>query len=149
MRNEVIPPTSVVAVTPLTMGRKKRKLNDIDPSVTLLDDDDMETLNPHLLHALGERENGFDISNPSVIKSMQALLTELTNFFSADYELKVKDMAKQGHVICYFKVPTNSNDRSFLNNKEWLDTAIQISGMFSRWCKGTQCYVAPSPQRCT
>jgi hypothetical protein len=59
---------------------------------------------------------------------MQTLMTELTNFFSTDYELKVKDMAKQGHVIRYGRVPTNSSDRLFLNNKEWLDTAIQISG---------------------
>ena len=89
LRYEVTPPTSVVAVTPLPMGRKKRKLNDIDPSVTLLDDDDMETLYPHLSRALGERENGFDISNPSVIKSMQALITELTHFFSTDYALTI------------------------------------------------------------
>ncbi len=52
-------------------------------------------------------------------------MTELTNFFSTDYELKVKDMAKQGHVIHYVRVPTNSSDCSFLKNKEWLDTAIQ------------------------
>ncbi len=57
--------------------------------MTLLDDDDMETLYPHLSRALGERENGFDISNPSVIKSMQALMTELTHFFSTDYELTI------------------------------------------------------------
>ena len=117
-----------MAVTPLPKGRKKRKLNEIDPSVTLPDDDDVERLYPHLSHALGEREDGFDISNPSVIKSMQTLMTELTNFFSTDYELKVKDMAKQGHVIRYVRVPTNSSDCSFLNNKEGLDTAIQISG---------------------
>ena len=77
---------------------------------------------------LGERDNGIDISNPSVIKSMQALLTELTNFFSTDYKLKVNYIAKQGNVICYVRVPTNLSDCSFLNNKEWLDTAIQISG---------------------
>jgi len=128
MSNHPTPPPSVVAVTPLPTGHKKCKLNDIDPSVTLPDDDDVERLYPHLSRALGERENGFDISNPSLIKSMQALMTELTNFFSTDYELKVKDMAKQDHVIRYVRVPTNSSNCLFLNNKEWLDTTIQISG---------------------
>ncbi len=98
MSNHPTLPPSVVAVTPLPMGRKKSKLNDIDSSVT-----------PHLSRALGDQEDGFDISNPSVIKSMQALMTEMTNFFSTDYELKVKDMAKQGHVIRYVRVPTNSS----------------------------------------
>jgi hypothetical protein len=88
-----------VAVTPLPTGCKKCKLKEIDPSVTLPDDDDVERLYPHLSRTLSEQEDGFDISNPSFIKSMQTLITELTNFFSTDYELKVKDMAKQGHVI--------------------------------------------------
>ena len=41
---------------------------------------------------------------------MQVLLTELTNFFSTEYELKVKDLAKQGHVIRYVRVPTKLSD---------------------------------------
>ncbi len=60
--NHPTPPPSGVAVTPLPMGRKKCKLNDID-----LSDDDVERLYPHLSRALGEREDAFDISNPSVI----------------------------------------------------------------------------------
>ncbi len=52
---------------------------------------------------------------------MQALLTELTNFFSSAYELKVKDIAKHGHVIRYIRVPITSS-----NHKEWLDAAIHI-----------------------
>jgi hypothetical protein len=78
--------------------------------VTLLDDDDVGRLYPHLSRALGEQEDGFDITNPSVGKSMQALLTELTFFFSSDYELKVKDIAKHGHVICYVRVPITSSN---------------------------------------
>ncbi len=70
--NNVTPPPPVVAITPLPMGHKKRKLNDIDPSVTLLDDYDVERLYPYLSRALGGQEDGFDITNPSVIKSMQA-----------------------------------------------------------------------------
>jgi hypothetical protein len=103
--NNLTPPPPVVAITPLPMGRKKRKLNDIEPSVTFPDDDNVERLYLHLSLALGEQEDGFDITNPSVVKSMQALLTELTNFFSSDYELKVKDITKHGHVIHYVRVP--------------------------------------------
>jgi hypothetical protein len=125
--NNLTPPPQVVAITLLPMGRKKCNLNDIDPSVTLPDDDDVERLYPHLSHALGGQEDGFDITNPSVVKSMQALLTELTIFLSPDYELKVKDVAKHGHVIHYVRVPITSNNQSFQKDKEWLDAAIQIS----------------------
>jgi hypothetical protein len=125
--NNLTPPPPVVAITPLPMGCKKRILNDIDLSVTLPDDYDVERLYPYLSRTLGGREDGFDITNPSVVKSMQALLTELTNFFSSDYELKVKDIAKHGHVICYVRVPITSSDQSFQKDKEWLDAAIQIS----------------------
>jgi hypothetical protein len=78
--NHLAPSPSVMAITLLPMGRKRRKLNDIDPSVTMPDDEDVETLHPHLSRALGWQEDEFDISNPSVVKSMQALLTELTIF---------------------------------------------------------------------
>ncbi len=116
--------TTVVAITLLPMGCKKHKLNDIDPSVTFPDNSDVERLYPYLSCTLGGGEDGFGITNPSVVKSMQALLTELTNFFSSDYELKVKDIAKHGHVICYVRIPITSSDRSFQKDKEWLDAAI-------------------------
>jgi hypothetical protein len=64
---------------------------------------------------------------------MQALLTELTFFFSSNYELKVKDIAKHGHVICYVRVPITPSNQSFQKDKELLDAAIQISGSK---CKG-------------
>ncbi len=56
--NNLTPPPPVVAITPLPMGRKKRKLNDIDPSVTLLDDYDVERLYPYLSRALGGKKMG-------------------------------------------------------------------------------------------
>jgi hypothetical protein len=65
---------------------------------------------------------------------MQALLTELKKIVSSAYELKVKDIAKHGHVIRYVRVPITSSDQSFQKDKEWLDAAIQISGSK---CKGT------------
>jgi hypothetical protein len=78
----------VVAITPLPMGCKKCKLNDIDPSVALLNDYDVERLYPYLSCALGGQEDGFDITKPSVVKSMQALLTELTIFLVLIMSLK-------------------------------------------------------------
>ena len=79
--NNLTPSPSIAAITPLLMGRKKHKLNDIDPSVTLPDDYDVERLYPYLSCALRGQEDGFDITNPSVVKSMQALLTELNKIF--------------------------------------------------------------------
>ncbi len=88
MSNHLTPPPSVVAITPLPMGHKKLKLNDIDPSVTLLNDDNVEMLYPQFSCTLGWREEEFDITNPSVVKSMQALMTELTIFFVLIMSLK-------------------------------------------------------------
>jgi hypothetical protein len=51
--NNLTPSQPVVTITPLPMGRKKCKLNDIDPSVTLPDDDNVERLYPHLSCTLG------------------------------------------------------------------------------------------------
>ncbi len=96
----------MAAITPILIGHKKCKLNEINPFVTLLDDDNVEMLYPHILSALGGGEqDGFDITNPLFAKSMQALLTELTNSFSTNYELKLKDTAKIGHATHYIRVP--------------------------------------------
>ncbi len=55
MSNHLTPPPSVMAITPLPMSSKKCELNDVDLSVTLSDDDDVEMLYPHLSHALVRR----------------------------------------------------------------------------------------------
>jgi hypothetical protein len=68
--NNLTPPPPVVAITPLPMGCKNRKLNDIDLSVTLRDDNNAERLYPYLSCTLGGQEDGFDITSPSVVKSM-------------------------------------------------------------------------------
>jgi hypothetical protein len=58
--------TSVAAaITLIPKGQNKCKLNKIDPSVTLIDDGNVETLYPHLSHALGGEEDGFNITIPS------------------------------------------------------------------------------------
>ena len=72
-------------------------------------------------------ENGFDPTDPSVRKSMEILLTELTDLFSSAYELKVKDPVSH-KPISYVRVPTSLSDQSFQNSKEWLDAAIQTAG---------------------
>ena len=69
--------TAVAAITPIPMGHKKHILNEIDLLAVFLDDNNVEWLYPQLSCALGGGEHdGFDITNPSIIKSMQALLTE-------------------------------------------------------------------------
>ncbi len=101
--------TSVAAaITPIPMGHKKCKLNEIE-SVTLLDDDDIQTLYPHLSHTHGGGEDGFDITNPTNLKSMQKVLNELM-IFCTNYELKVKDTAKVSHSIHYVRVPITASN---------------------------------------
>jgi hypothetical protein len=109
-------------------SNKKRKLNKGTSNNDDNNDNDVETMYPHLSHALGGENDGFDMTNPSVLKSMLALLTELTHIFSTEYKFKVKDIAKVGHEISYVRVPKTSSNRSFQNSKEWLDAAIQIAG---------------------
>ncbi len=119
---------TVSIITPVPMGHKKRKLNETEP-LALDDIGAMETLYPHLSRAIGGIEKDWlDATNSSIINYMQGLLTELTHYFSAEYELKVKDIAKPGHIIHYVRVPTSISNRSFQNSKEWFDTAIQIAG---------------------
>ena len=57
---------------------------------------------------------------------MWSLLRELNILLSTKYELNTTDMAN--NKISYVQVPQTRSDRSFLNSKEWLDTAIEISG---------------------
>ena len=89
--------------------------------------DNMASLYPFLSKALGvEDGGGFDPTDPSVLKSMRSLLRELNTLLSTTYELNTTDMSN--NKICYVRVPRTSSDNSFRNSKEWLDTAIQISG---------------------
>jgi hypothetical protein len=70
-----------------TPANKKRKLNE-DEVVDVPDDDNVSRLYPHLCQALG-LDDGFDPTNPSVRKSLVALLTELNRLFSTEYELVI------------------------------------------------------------
>ena len=81
---------------------------------------------PHLVRALGVGEDGFDPTNPSVQKSMRSLLSELNDLLSTTYQLDVSGLSNNR--ISYVRVPQTKCICSFWNSKEWIDTAIQISG---------------------
>ena len=108
------PPSSVAAsMTPVT-------------SATLVDND-TSTKYPHLSRALGDENGYFDPADPSVRKSMQGLLQEINHLLSTKYELNVRALSSN-KPISYVRVPRTKSDHAFTNSKEWLDSAINISG---------------------
>ena len=94
-------------------------------------DDDMKANSnmaksyPYLSRALGG-EDDFDPTNPSVKRSMRELLKELHELLSTEYQLDVNGISN--NKISYVRVPRTQSDPSFLNSKEWVDTAIEIAG---------------------
>ena len=70
---------------------------------------------PLLSRALGQ-EDGFNPSDPTIQKDMRALLTELIDLLSTDYELNVID--SRNNTLFFVRVPKSSSDRSFQNSKE-------------------------------
>jgi hypothetical protein len=85
------------------------------------DDVDMDKLYPNLLQAL-EGEDGFDLMNPSVQKSMRSLLSELNNLLSTTYHLDVNGLSN--NKISYVRVPWTRSNCLSLNTKEWVNNAI-------------------------
>jgi hypothetical protein len=83
-------------------AKKKRKLNnDILLTGTPDDKDEVGGLYPHHCQALGLDNNGFDPTDPSIQKSMVALLSELNRIFSTEYELVVRGYVnKKLHYVC-------------------------------------------------
>jgi hypothetical protein len=57
---------------------------------------------------------------------MHSLLRELNDLLSTEYLLDVSGISN--HRISYVRVPRTKTNSSFRNSKEWLDTAIEISG---------------------
>jgi hypothetical protein len=57
---------------------------------------------------------------------MRSLLRELNGLLSFTYELNTTDMSN--NKISYVRVPWTTSDHSFVNLKEWINTAIQIAG---------------------
>jgi hypothetical protein len=81
------PAAGTTAISPATSSMSSNKKRKLNVGTSNIDDNDVQSLYPHLSHALGGENDGFDMTNPSVLKSMQALLTELTHIFSTEYEL--------------------------------------------------------------
>jgi hypothetical protein len=93
---------------------------------SLHNDNDMSMRYPNLSRALGDNDGYFDPTNPSVDKSIRGLLKEINHLLSTKYELNLKGISNQQ--ISYVRVPRTTSDHAFTNSKEWLDTAIKISG---------------------
>ena len=88
-------------------ANKKRKMNEVTSKADVSSNDDY----PHLLRALGKEEDGFNPRDPTIYKIMQALLAELTDLVSKDYELNIIDSANNS--VSYFCMPkTSSNGQS-------------------------------------
>ena len=112
----------------------RRKYNAVMGMITPGDDDMMANINmaksyPYLSQALGG-EDGFDPTNPSVKRSMCGLMTEFNKLLHTEYQLDVNGISN--NKISYDRVPLIQSDRSFLDSKEWVNTAIHIAG------RGTQ-----------
>jgi len=110
-----------------TTSNKKRKYNAVMGIIRPGDDDMRANLYmvksyPYLSRALGG-EDGFDPTNPSVKRSMCGLLNEL---LSTEYQLDINGISNKK--ISYVRVLRTQSDCSFLNSKEWVDTAIEIAG---------------------
>ena len=113
-----------------TTSNKKTKYNAVQGIITPCDDymkanSNMAKSYPYLSRALGG-EDGFDPTNPSVKRSMRELLKELNELLSTEYQLDVNGISN--NKISYVRVPRTQSDPSFLNSKEWVDTAIKIAG---------------------
>ncbi len=104
------PAAGTTAISPATSSMSSNKKRKLNVGTSNNNDNNVQTLYPHLSCTLRGENDGFDMTNPSVLKSMQALLTELTHIFSTKYELKVKDKAKVGHEISYVRIPRTSSD---------------------------------------
>ena len=114
-------------VSSTTMSIKKRKYDIITSSGdNNTSKSDMAKSYPHLSHALGGGDDGFDPTDQSVRRSMHSLLRELNDLLSTEYLLDVSGISN--HRISYVRVPRTKTNSSFRNSKEWLDTAIEISG---------------------
>jgi len=80
--------TSLSSLPPPAPANKKRKFNEGTSNEVVSSNDDY----PHLSRALG-KEDGFNPTDPTIQKTMRALLAELIDLLSTDYELNVIDSA--------------------------------------------------------
>ncbi len=125
---QLTPPGATPVISPMN---KKQKLNGVMSIVSVLNKvtstgsvpfTDIDY--PLLSCALG-REDGFNPSDPTIQKYMRALLAELNDLLSTNYEINVIDSSN--YTLSFVQVPKTSSDQSFQNSKEWLDVAITIA----------------------
>ncbi len=114
--------TSSSSSSPPAPANKKRKLNKGTINEDVSSNDDY----PHLLRALGKEEDGFNPADPTIQKIMCALLAELIDLLSKDYELNFIDSTNNS--VTYVCVPKTSSDRSFQNSKEWVNVPSKLPG---------------------
>ena len=98
---------SATAISPMMISKsrnKKRKLNEVTSigSVPLIDNN-----YPLLSLALGQ-EDEFNPSDPTIQKDMRALLAELIDLLSTDYELNVIDL--RNNTLSFVRVPKTSSN---------------------------------------
>ena len=71
--------------------------------------------------------DGFDPYDESTQQSIRSMLTEIIHLLdSSRGGLKVKDFG--GHEVEFVRVPRSSTDKSFNNNKSWVDDALKVNG---------------------
>ena len=80
----------------------------------------------HIYCKLWGWDDGFNLTNRSVCRLMHSLLRELNDLLSTEYQINVSGISN--HRISYIRVPHTKSNSSFRNSKEWLGTAIKISG---------------------
>ena len=103
---QLTPPGATV-ISPMMISKsrnKKRKLNEVTSigSVPLIDNN-----YPLLSLALGQ-EDEFNPSDPTIQKDMRALLAELIDLLSTDYELNVIDL--RNNTLSFVRVPKTSSN---------------------------------------
>jgi hypothetical protein len=79
----------------------------------------------HIYCKLWGWDDGFNLTNRSVCRLMHSLLRELNDLLSTEYQLNVSGISNHR---TYVRVPRTKSNSSFRNSKEWLNTAIKISG---------------------
>ena len=71
--------------------------------------------------------DGFDPYDELTQQSIRSMLTEIIHLLdSSRGGLRVKDFG--GHEVEFVRVPRSSTDKSFNNNKSWVDDALKING---------------------
>jgi hypothetical protein len=77
------------------------------------------------------RGSSMAAAGSTMVALAHSLLQELKESLSTEYQLDVSGISN--HKISYVRVPRTKSNCSFHNSKEWLDTAIQISGSKKWW----------------